>query len=156
MEPPRVEPAPPPASPFNPQPRPARGGCPKPLIFGCLGLLLLVGLGLFGFFFYVSTHFGKLLQFSLRQTETAVFAALPKDATPEEQQQLRQAFAAADQRAGRVQGAQEMAESGQELQFTLLHNLRKAQDHTLTRADLPPLTSALEQFARTGTAPGTR
>jgi hypothetical protein len=156
MEPPRVEPAPPPASPFNPQARPAAGGCPKPLIFGCLGLLLLVGLGLFGFFFYVSTHIGQFLQFSLRQTEAAVFAELPKDATPEEQQRLRHAFAAANERAGRVEKAQDIAESSQQLQFTLLHVIRKAQNHQFTRADIPSLANTLEEFARTGTAPDAR
>ena len=156
MEPPRVEPAPPPASPFNPQAHPKAGGCPKPLIFGCLGLLVLVGLGVVGFFFYVSTHIGQLLQLSMRQTETAVFAQLPKDVTPEEQQRLRQAFAAAHERAGRASKAQDIAEASQQLQFTMLHILRKAQDHQLTRADVQSFTATLEEFARTGTAPDAR
>ncbi len=154
MEPPYA--APPPASPFNPQPRPAPGGCPKPLIFGCLGLLLLVGLGLFGFFFYVGTHIGQFLQLSLRQTETAVFAQLPKDVTPEEQQRLRHAFAVAQERAGHNGKAQDIAESSQQLQFTMLHVIRKAQDHQLTRADVQSFTTTLEEFARTGTAPEAR
>ncbi len=153
MEPPRAEPAPHPASPFNPQARPARGGCPKPLIFGCFGLLLLVGLGLFGFFFYISTHIGKFLQLSMRETETAVFVQLPKDVTPEEQQRLRQAFAAAEARAGRIAKIQDIAESSQQLQFTMLHVLNKAQNHQLTRADVQSFTTTLEEFARTGTAP---
>lgn len=156
MEPPRVEPAPTPASPFNPQPRPAPGGCPKPLIFGCLGLLVVLGLGIVGFFFYVSAHIGQVLQLSLRQTETAVFAQLPKDVTPEEQQRLRQAFTAAKERAGRIGKAQDVAESGQQLQFTMLHVINKAQDHQLTRADIQSLTTTLEEFARTGTAPDAR
>src|SRR3982750_2577826 len=83
MEPPRVEPAPPPASPFNPQVRPKAGGCPKPLIFGCLGLLVLGGLGILGFFFYVGTHVGQLLQFSLRQSGTAIPQQLPTGGTQE-------------------------------------------------------------------------
>ena len=83
MEPPYVEPAPPPASPFNPAARPAGpGGCPKPLILGCLGLLVLAGLGLVGFFLYAGTHVGKLLQFSLNQSETTISAQMPKDVTP--------------------------------------------------------------------------
>jgi hypothetical protein len=153
MEPPRVEPAPPPASPFNPQARPAAGGCPKPLIFGCLGLLVLVGLGFLGFFFYVGTHVHQLLQFSLRQSETAITAQLPPDVPQEDRQRLHHAFEAARQRAGR---AQDIAESSQQLQLKMLQVIRKGQDHHLTRADVQALSSTLEEFARTGTAPDAR
>jgi hypothetical protein len=156
MEPPRVEPAPPPASPFNPQARPAAGGCPKPLIFGCLGLLVLVGLGFLGFFFYVGTHVGQLLQFSLRQSETAITAQLPPDVTPEDRQRLHQAFEGARNRASHTARAQDIAESSQQLQLKMLQVIRKGQDHKLTRADVQDLTHTLEEFARTGTAPDAR
>jgi hypothetical protein len=156
MEPPRVEPAPPPASPFNPQARPKAGGCPKPLLFGCLGLLVLVGLGFVGFFFYVGTHVGPILQLSLRQSETAISQELPPDVTQEERQRLHQAFTAAYQRAGRATRAQDIAESTQQLNFKMLHVMSKGQDHKLTRADVLDLTTTLEEFARTGTAPEAR
>ncbi|HEY4564210.1 MAG TPA: hypothetical protein VIJ36_14595 [Thermoanaerobaculia bacterium] len=156
MEPPRVEPAPPPASPFNPQARPKAGGCPKPLIFGCLGLLVLVGLGFLGFFFYVGTHVGQLLQFSLRQSETAITQQLPPQVTPADRQRLHQAFEAAQQRAGHAARAQDIAESSQQLQLEMLHVIRKGQDHKLTRADVQALSQTLEEFARTGTAPDAR
>jgi hypothetical protein len=156
MEPPRVEPAPPPASPFNPQARPKAGGCPKPLIFGCLGLLVLVGLGFLGFFFYVSTHVGQLLQFSLRQSETAVTQQLPPEVTQEDRQHLHQAFEAARARAGHAGRAQDIAESSQQLQLKMFHVIHKGQDHQLTRADVQDLTTSLEEFARTGTAPEAR
>lgn len=156
MEPPRVEPPPPP-SPFNPgAPPPKAGGCPKPLIFGCLGALVLVGLGLVGFFFYVGTHVHQLLQFSLKQSETAILSDLPKDATPEERQRLQQAFEAARQRAGRPSSTQDIAEASQQLQLKMLQAVRKGQEHALTRADVQDLTAALEEFARTGTAPDAR
>ncbi|HEY3571463.1 MAG TPA: hypothetical protein VGP73_26295 [Thermoanaerobaculia bacterium] len=156
MEPPRVEPAPPPTSPFNPQPRPAAGGCPKPLIFGCLGLLVLVGIGFLGFFFYVGTHVGQLLQFSLRQSETAVTQQLPPDVTQEDRQRLHQAFEAARDRASHSARAQDIAESSQQLQFKMLHVVRRGQEGKLTRADVQDLTQTLEEFARTGRAPDAR
>lgn len=156
MEPPRVEPAPPPASPFNPQPRPAAGGCPRPLLFGCLGLLVLVGLGFLGFFFYVWTHVGQLLQFSLRQSETEIVRQLPPEVTQEDRQRLHQAFEAARNRAGQSVRTRDIAESSQQLQFEMLHAVNKAQSHQLTRADVQTLTQNLEEFARTGTAPDAR
>ena len=146
--------APPPASPFNPTAAPARpagGGCPKPLILGCLGLLVLVGLGLVGAIFYAGTHVGQLLQLSLRQSETAVFSAMPKDVPPDEQQRLRQAFEAARQRAGHPTNPQEIAEASQQLQLKTLGIIRKGQ--AATRKDIQDLTVALEEFAKTGQGP---
>ncbi|HEY0513763.1 MAG TPA: hypothetical protein VGH73_17780 [Thermoanaerobaculia bacterium] len=155
MEPPRVEPAPPPASPFNPAaPAPARAGCPKPLILGCLGLLVLAGLCLVGFFFYAGTHVGQLLELSLRQSEIAVDAQLPKDVTPEERQRLHQAFEAARRRAGHPTNPQEVAEASQQLQLKTLAFIRKGQ--AATRKDVQDLTRVLEDFARTGEAPDGR
>ncbi|HTG36791.1 MAG TPA: hypothetical protein VLB76_28060 [Thermoanaerobaculia bacterium] len=151
MEPPRLEPAPPPASPFDPVARPVKGGCPKPLIFGCLGLLVLAGLVLVGFFLYAGTHVGKLLQFSLRQSEASILTQLPKDVTPEEQQRLRAAFQGARERALKPGNMQEIAESSQQLQLKMLATIRKGQN--LTRKDVQELTLALEQFAKTGRAP---
>jgi hypothetical protein len=148
--------APPPATPFNPAPaqRPAGGGCPKPLILGCLGLLVLAGLGLVGFFFYAGTHVGQLLQLSLRQSEAAVFSSMPKDVPAEEQQRLRQAFEAARQRAGHPTNPQEIAEASQQLQLKTLGIIRKGQ--AATRKDIQDLTAALEEFAKTGQGPDGR
>jgi len=149
MEPPIAEPPAPAASPFNPAAKPpSKGGCPKPLILGCLGLLVLAGLGLVGFFFYAGTHVGQLLQLSLRQAETAVFAQMPRDVPPPEQQRLRAAFEAARQRAGRPGHVRENAEASQQLQMKMLQAIRKGQG--LTRKDVEELTAALEEFAKTG------
>jgi hypothetical protein len=149
---PYVTPAPPPSSPFNPAARPSGpGGCPKPLIFGCLGVLVLAGLALLGFFFFAGTHVGQLLQFSLRQSETSVFAQMPKDVTPAEQQRLHDAFKAARARALRPGNLQEIAEASQQLQFKLLATIRKGPD--LKREDVLELTRTLEDFARTGASP---
>src|SRR3954467_15733473 len=95
----RMEPQspPPPASPFNPAPRPAApqraGGCSKPLIVGCVVVFLVGAIALLGGLWYVSTHAAALLQWSFQQTETSVLAQLPKDVTPEERANLQQAFA---------------------------------------------------------------
>jgi hypothetical protein len=152
MEPPYVQPAPPPASPFHPTARPSGpGGCPKRLILGCLGVLLLAGLGLVGFFIYAGTHMGQFLQFYLRQTETALSAQMPKDVTPQEQQRLHAAFTAARARALRLGRLQDVAENIQRLQFKLLDVLKKGPG--LTRQDVLELTQTLEEFARTGQAP---
>ena len=155
MEPPMAEPPAPTASPFNPTaPPPAKGGCPKPLILGCLGLLVLTGLGLVGFFFYAGTHVGQLLQLSMRQSETAIFAQMPKDVPADEQQRLRAAFAAARQRAGRPGHIQEIAEASQQLQLKMMKAFRKGS--AMTRKDVEDLTAVLEEFARAGSASGAR
>ena len=149
MEPPMSEPPAPMASPFNPAAKPpSKGGCPKPVILGCLGALVLAGLCLVGFFVYAATHIGPLLQFQLRQSETAVFAQMPKDVPPPEQQRLRAAFEAARQRAGQTGHIQEIAEGSQQLQFKLLEAIRKGP--AMTRKDIGDLTAMLEEFAKTG------
>lgn len=155
MEPPISEPPAPTASPFNPAARPpAKGGCPKPLILGCLGVLVLAGLCLVGFFFYAGTHVGQLLQLSLRQSETAVFTQMPKDVPAPEQQRLHAAFEAARQRAGRPGHVRENAEASQQLQMKMLGAIRKGA--SLTRKDVEDLAAVLEEFAKTGSAPGAR
>ncbi len=154
MEPPRLEPAPPPASPFNPAARPAPKGCPKPLIFGCLGLLVFAGLLLVGFFLYAGTHVPQLLRFSLRQSEASLGAELPKDVTSEERQRLHNAFEAARQQALKPASPQEVAESSQQLQFKMWETLRKGPD--LKRQDVQELTRVLEEFGKTGRAPDAR
>ncbi len=144
-----MEPPAPAASPFNPAaPAPVKSGCPKPLILGCFGLLVLAGVALLGVFFYAETHIGQLLQLSLRQSESEVFSRMPKDVPPEEVQRLRQAFAAARQRADHPSNPRDVAEASQQLQIKNLQIIRKGQG--ITRKDVQELTQVLEGFARTG------
>jgi hypothetical protein len=124
------------------------------LIFGCLGLLVLAGLGLVGFFLYAGTHVGKLLGFSLRESETTISAQLPKDVTPDERQRLHNAFTAARERALKTTNPREIAESSQQLQLKMWATIRKGQD--LTRQDVLELTRVLEDFGKTGEAPEAR
>ena len=91
---------PPPASPFNPVPRPippSGGGCSKPLIVGCVAIFLVGAVAVIGGIFYVGTHAAALLQWTLQQTENGLLLQLPKDITPEEKASLQQQYASAQQ-----------------------------------------------------------
>ena len=156
MEPPRVEPPPPfatPAAPFDPTARPKTGGCPKPLLIGCLILGILVGVGVVGFFYFAVKNLGKIVEMSLRQSEPTILANLPADVTPAERQRLQQAFAAARQRAVGTKNVEEIAQNAQALNFKLLEISRKGK--AITRRDVQELTQMLEDFAgrSSGTAP---
>ena len=145
MEPPRVEPPPPPASPSNPAPQPAvpRGGsgCPKPLIVGCLAVVVLGGIALLAGFFYVGKNASSILQWSLSTTEKGIMGQLPKDTTAEEKERLQRAFA--DVRKG-VQDGSITPEKLQPLQFKLLEVSRKG--NAMTREDVRGLTEMLEKM----------
>lgn len=153
MEPPRVEPPPPPASPFNPTPQPAlpagRSGCPKPLIIGCLAVIVLGGIALLAGFFYVGKNASSLLQWSLRQIETGITAQLPKDTTPEEKERLQQAFE--NVRSG-VQNGSISPEKLQPVQMKALELSRKG--NSMTREDVRNLTEMLEGVAAGGPPSG--
>ncbi|HEY9421233.1 MAG TPA: hypothetical protein VIW92_07450 [Thermoanaerobaculia bacterium] len=153
MEPPRVEPPPPPASPFNPTPQPAipragGSGCPKPLIIGCLAVLVVGGLALIGGFWWIGSNLDRFMAFALQQTENAVFAQLPQDVTSEERDRLRSAFQAARQRMASA-GSKEVAQDAQQLMMELQTITRS----DMTRKDIQRLTETLEKFASGGGGP---
>lgn len=152
MEPPRVEPPPPPVSPFNPAPQPAlpagRSGCPKPLIVGCLVVIVLGAIALVGGFVYIQKNAGTLLQWSLRQIENGITAQLPKDTTPEEKERLQQAFE--NVRSG-VRDGSIGPEKLQPVQMKALELSRKG--NSMTREDVQELTRLLEKTAG-GPPPG--
>jgi hypothetical protein len=148
MEPPSSSyPSPPPPSPFSPTgpaPAPSRaGGCGKPVVIGCLVLVVLAGLGLVGMIWYASTNYDKLMRFSLRQSEGQILAQLPGDVTPGERQRLEEAFDAAV-RAAETRKPGEIAAQSQEVQYKMLELVRKGQD--LTREDVRELTELLEKM----------
>lgn len=144
MEPPQPPPPPQPASPFDPNARPKTGGCPKPLIIGCLVVLILGGLALVGGIYYASKNIGKIMNASLQQAENAVLGNLPDDVTPEERQRLREAFHAARERIATAK-TEEIARDGQALNFKILDIVKK--EKGITRQDVQDLTKTLEQFA---------
>ena len=155
MEPPRVEPPPPPASPFNPTPQPAipRGGsgCPKPLIIGCLAVLVVGGIALLGGFWWITNNVDRLMTLMLEQTEKTIFAQLPQDVTSEERDRLREAFQGARRRVASAGGSQEIAQEAQKLNMALLDVSGKGTK--LTREDVRRLTESLESFASGGGPP---
>jgi uncharacterized membrane protein len=157
MEPPYTSPPPPPSpfQPITPGPAPAppkSGGCSKPVIIGCLVLLVLAGVALVGIFVYVSRNYGKLMDMSLTQTEAQIFAQMPKDVTPTERERLRDAFEGARQ-AYKTRDLQEIAQQAQTIQFKLLELVRKGND--MTRQDVLDLTEMLERLEGKGGGAGT-
>lgn len=149
MEPPRVQPPPPPAAPFDPAARPKSSGCPKPLVIGCLAVILVGGVALLGGFFFLMKNASSVIQWSMRQMENGVMGQLPPTVTPEERQRLRQAFADVSQglKDGRIK-----PEEFQPLQFKMMEIARKG--NNLTRQDVLELTRALEEVAHKGPPPG--
>jgi uncharacterized membrane protein len=151
MEPPHTPPLPPPSpfQPITPGPAPVpgkTGGCGKPVVIGCLVLLVLVGVALVGTFVYVSRNYGQIMDMSLRQTEAQIFAQMPEDVTPAERERLREAFEGA-RKAYSERELQEVAQKGQQIQFKLLELVRKGS--SLTREDVLELTEMLEDLAGT-------
>ena len=150
MEPPRVEPPPTPTAPFDPSARPKSSGCPKPLVIGCLVVILVGGVALLGGFFFLMKNASSVIQWSMRQMENGVMGQLPPTVTPEEKQRLRQAFADVSQglKDGRIK-----PEEFQPLQFKMMEIARKG--NNLTRQDALELTRALEEVAhKAGPPPG--
>ena len=145
MEPPRVQPPPTPAAPFDPSARPKSSGCPKPLVIGCLVVILVGGVALLGGFFFLMKNASSVIQWSMRQMENGVMGQLPPTVTPEEKQRLRQAFADVSQglKDGRIK-----PEEFQPLQFKMMEIARKG--NNLTRQDALELTRALEEVAHKG------
>ena len=151
MEPPQPPPpSPPPAAPFDPNARPKTGGCPKPLIIGCLAILVIGGLVLLGAFAYMAKNAGKVLQWSVTQMENGVMAKLPADVTQEERDRLRMAFA--DVTAGLSSGAI-TPDKFQPVQIKILEIARKDQ---VTRQDVLDLTRLLEETAAQGSGASER
>ncbi len=144
MEPP-VQPPPPPAAPFDPTARPKSSGCPKPLIIGCLAVVVLAGVGLLGFLYYASKNMGKMMTFSLQQSETAILAKLATDVTTEERQRLEAAFDAARRRLAASQSAEEIAQASQTLNSKMLEMVWKKT--AISRQEVQELTRVLEEFA---------
>lgn len=142
---------PPPASPFNPTPRPipkGSGGCSKPLVVGCVVVILVAALAVVGGIYYVATHAVALFQWSLQQMENNLLVQLPKDVTPQEKANLQQAFA--DVRKA-IQDGKVPPESLQPLQFKIIEITRKGS--SVTRRDIVDFTRSLEDVAGRPAAP---
>jgi hypothetical protein len=141
-------PPPPPPSPFNPEPiRPARGGCPKPLLIGCFVAIVLGGAVLMGGFFYLAKHYDRLLLWSFDRIEEGTKAALPSDLPADERQRLDAAFVAARKA---VEASVKTPEKAQQIQLQMMDITRMSQDGRVTREEARQITEILERIAGTG------
>ena len=140
-------PPPPPPSPFNPEPiRPARSGCPKPLLIGCLAAVVLGGIVLLGGFYYLAKNYDKMMLWSFDRIEEGTKAALPSDLPAGERQRLDAAFVAA-RRA--VEASAKVPEKAQQIQYQVMEVARASQDGSVTREEVRQITEILERIGGT-------
>lgn len=145
-EPPQQPPYNPPPSPFNPSGvgpgvparPPGRSGCSKPLLIGCGGLLLLLGIGLVLMIFNAP----KIVQWSFRAMEQDIMSRLGPDVTPEDRAHLAAAFEDARQSMEKNQIDISKVQSFQSKIMEVAPAGRK-----LTRKDVLELTQSLEDLA---------
>ena len=127
MEPPNTPPPPPPSpfQPINPGPAPVpgkTGGCGKPVVIGCLILLVLMGIGLVLLF----SNAPKLLDWAFGQMERGILAQLPPDVS---------------------KAAREGTADPAELQDLQRKIMQVSSKRPLTRQDVLDLTRELEEAA---------
>jgi hypothetical protein len=137
-----------PPSPFNPRPlgpRPGGGGCSKPALLGCGGVLLLLGILAIVFVFkapdFLRWWFGKL--------QAQVLSQLPPDLPAADRQRLLVAFKDVDH--GIATGKLD-AGGLQQMQQKLVQ-LSSKPNRQLTRQDVLELTEALEHLVGKKPAP---
>lgn len=141
-------PPPPPPSPFHPEPiRPARGGCPKPLLIGCLVAVVLGGIVLLGGFYYLAKNYDKMMLWSFDRIEEGTKAALPPDLPADERQRLDAAFVSA-RRA--IAASIKVPEKAQQMQLQMMDVARASQDGRVTREEVRQITEVLERIGGTG------
>jgi len=114
------------------------GGCSRPLLLGCGGIVILLGIA--AIVFVVKAK--DLLAWTMRELEQQVVAAWPADASAEERSRLDRGFAAALDKIkqGEVEPPALFA-----LQRQLAKAADKSQKKQLTRDDVLDLLSALER-----------
>jgi hypothetical protein len=125
-------------SPWNPAPARSGPGCSKPLLLGCGGLLVLLGIG--AVIFIVKAQ--SLVQWYFEKLEDTMASRLPDDATPAERQHLHAAFAAA--RGALANGTADPSRM-QPFQRKLMEV--GAAEKKMTHQQLQDLTRSLEDFA---------
>jgi hypothetical protein len=142
-----------PRSPFSPQePAAARTGGPgKPLVLGCLILLVLVGVGLIGAVYYVGQHYDQIFAWSIARLHDAVEPRLPKDLPAADRQRFEGAFNDAKGAAG---AARSNPAAAQKLQTLMLELAGKTEGTgTFTHEQVAEITALLEKIAAVGKAP---
>ena len=138
-----LPPPPPPAPPFEPRPfdpgtAKSPSGCQKPLLFGCLGLSLLLGIA--AIVFVINAQ--RILAFAMSQLRTQVVHALPLDTTDAERERLDAAF---DEAIGRIRAKQIDPVALQALQRQLVEAAQSG-GKRMSHDQLLELIDALEAF----------
>ncbi len=116
-------------------------GCGKPVVIGCVALLLVLAVGLL----VIVWKAGDLVRWSLGQYRETVIEHLPDDLTAAERERLDSAFDAALEAL--TSGGADPA-GLQELQRAMSNTGRRIQN--LSREDVLELTRALERVAGVG------
>jgi hypothetical protein len=140
-----------PRSPFTPPPplpSTRTGGPGKPLVIGCLVLLVLAGIGLIGGLYYAGQNYDKLFSWSLARIRDGVRLRLPKDLPADDRERLDAAFTAAQ---GAASAARRDPAKTAQLQTLMLDLAHEAQGTgTLTRKQVEEITATLEKIGELG------
>jgi uncharacterized protein HemX len=144
-----------PRSPFHPPPPAPKvrtGGPGKPLVLGCLILLVVAGIGLMAALYYVGQHYDQVFAWSIARLRDAVEPRLPKDLPAEDRQRLDDAFTAAQGAAG---AARHNPAAAQKLQSLMLELAGKSGGSgTFTREQVREISATLEKIAEVGRPEG--
>lgn len=128
----------PPPRPFAAQPKALPGGCSRPLVIGCVVVVVLLGIAAIAFVVKAK----DLLAWTMREVEQQVVAALPADVTAAERARIDRGFDAA---IARMQKGEVETPALYALQSQLMNAAEKSQKKTITRDDVLDLLSALER-----------
>jgi hypothetical protein len=147
-----------PRSPFNPPQAPSTrtGGPGKPLVIGCLAVLVLAGVGLIASLYYAGQSYDRIFSWSLGKVRDGIQSRLPKDLSAEEKQRLDAAFTAAQSGAGASRANPAAASQLQRLMLDLAHQSEGSE--TLSHKQVEEITGTLEkigELGRTGKPPST-
>jgi hypothetical protein len=146
-----------PRSPFNPPQAPSSprtGGPGKPLVIGCLVVLVLAGVGLIASLYYAGQNYDRIFSWSLGRIRDGVQERLPKDLSAEERQRLDAAFTAAQSGAGASRANPAASGKLQSLMLDLAHESEGT--GPLSRKQVEEITGTLEkigELGRTGKPP---
>lgn len=146
-----------PRSPFNPPQAPSAprtGGPGKPLVLGCLVVLVLAGVGLIASLYYAGQNYDRIFSWSLSRIRDGIQSRLPKDLSPEERQRLDAAFTAAQSGAGASRANPAAAQQLQKLMIDLAQESNGS--GLLSRKQVEEITGTLEkigELGRTGKPP---
>jgi len=137
-----------PFTPLPPSPSPSTGGRGKPLVIGCLVILVLAGVGLIASLYYVGQSYDRIFAWSLGRVRDGIQDRLPRDLSAEERQRLDAAFTAAQAAAGSIKGNPAAAQRLKRLMLDLAH--QSEGNVPLTHQQVEEITGTLEKIGEIG------